>query len=135
MNRPRLILVGDAPAGLPERLQAFSGEADVLIAADDDEARALVGAGEEADGAADAARLQAEAARRVLADVRATLARVHHDANNPLAIIAGNAQLLVEVGGAVGLDEDLMQPIRDIDEASALLAGVLRRLVELRDAL
>lgn len=71
----------------------------------------------------------------ILRRVRHTISRVNHDLNNPLSIISGNAQLLVELARAYDLDGDLMQPIQDIEEASARVAGILRRLIDLRDQL
>lgn len=67
--------------------------------------------------------------------VRHTISRVNHDLNNPLSIISGNAQLLVELANALELDGDLAQPIHDIEEASARVSGILRRLLDLKDQL
>ena len=61
------------------------------------------------------------------------IVRLHHEVNNPLAIISGNAQLLVELARAMDMDEDLLGPIRDIEEASRRLADSLRGLARLRD--
>lgn len=80
-----------------------------------------------------------ETARReelmgVLREVRAVLSRVYHDANNPLAIISGNAQFMLELSKAMELDDDLIQPVQDIEEASRRVAEALRELVPLREA-
>lgn len=69
----------------------------------------------------------------VLREVRVALATVFHDANNPLAIISGNAQYLVELSRMMDLDEDLVQPIHDIEEASRRVADKLRDLAVLRE--
>ena len=69
----------------------------------------------------------------VLREIRAKLSTVFHDANNPLAIISGNAQYLVEVGAMMNLDEEVMQPIRDIEEASRRVADKLRDLARLKE--
>ena len=61
------------------------------------------------------------------------IVRLHHEVNNPLAIISGNAQLLVELARAMDVDEDLLGPIRDIEEASRRLTDSLRGLARLRD--
>jgi|GEM_PF-4468111 len=63
--------------------------------------------------------------------IRSALLRVNHDINNPLSIISGNAQLLLELARAMGLDESLIQPMRDIDEACQRASQLLGGLVEL----
>lgn len=57
-----------------------------------------------------------------------------HDINNPLSIISGNAQLLLELSRALDLDPDVAKPIRDIEEASQRLARMIERLNALNDA-
>ncbi len=62
----------------------------------------------------------------VLEGVRQRLSRLKHDLNNPLAIVTGNAQLLIEIARALELDSDLLQPMKDIEEAggrASILAG------------
>jgi nitrogen-specific signal transduction histidine kinase len=71
--------------------------------------------------------------RAQLRAVSEAIVRLHHEVNNPLAIISGNAQLLAEVGRAEGLSEDLMGPILDIEAATERLAESLRRLAALRE--
>jgi DNA-binding NtrC family response regulator len=61
----------------------------------------------------------------LLSQLRAAIARVHHQMNNPLSIISGNAQLLMELGRMLDLDQDVIQPIQDIEEATVRLAGLL----------
>lgn len=61
------------------------------------------------------------------------IVRLHHEVNNPLAIISGNAQLLLELARGMHLDADLLGPITDIEEASHRLADSLRGLARLRD--
>ncbi len=80
-----------------------------------------------------AADSEAEALRASLRAVSDAIVRLHHEVNNPLAIISGNAQLLVEVGRAEGLSDDLMGPILDIEAASERLAASLRSLAALRE--
>lgn len=63
------------------------------------------------------------------------IAKVHHDLKNPLSIISGNAQFLLELNKALELDDDVVASIRDIDEAARDLEKALDRLIELRDAL
>lgn len=69
----------------------------------------------------------------VIRRLRRSLGRVFHDANNPLAIVSGNAQFLLELGKSKGLGRDLVQPIEDIDEASERVAAGLRDIAKLRD--
>lgn len=68
-------------------------------------------------------------------DLQGALRRVTHDINNPLSIISGNAQLLLELSRVLDLDPDVAKPIRDIEEASQRLANMVERLNALNDAL
>ena len=63
------------------------------------------------------------------------IAKVHHDLKNPLSIIAGNAQFLLELHKALELDADVVSSIRDINEAAQELESALDRLVTLRESL
>lgn len=67
-------------------------------------------------------------------DLKVALNRVTHDINNPLAIISGNAQLLLELARALELDPDVAKPIQDIEEASQRLASMVERLNALNEA-
>ncbi len=78
-------------------------------------------------------RMTLEEAAKLLESIRVNLSRVNHDINNPLSIISGNAQLLLELAYAMDLQDDLVQPIRDIEEASRRIADLLHKLVVLRD--
>lgn len=137
-DRPRLVLFGTASAALRARLDALADAAEIVYAADP-EAVAFASANQPAVGAfADDEEGRSEvveAAQLVLRRVRTEITAVHHDVNNPLAIIAGNAQLLLELARVMDLDADLMHPIRDIEEASGRLAEILQRLARLREAL
>jgi len=66
-------------------------------------------------------------------DLQVALRRVTHDINNPLSIISGNAQLLLELARVLDLDPDVAKPIRDIEEASHRLANMVSRLNSLND--
>lgn len=68
-------------------------------------------------------------------EVGPRIAKVHHDLKNPLSIIAGNAQFLLELHKAMELDADVVSSIRDIDEAAQDLENALDRLVTLRESL
>ena len=67
------------------------------------------------------------------AALRRTLSQVTHDINNPLSIIVGNAQLLLELARSIDLDDDLLKPIEDIEEASQRLSGMVDRLNRVND--
>ena len=71
----------------------------------------------------------------MLREIRAALSSIFHDVNNPLAIISGNAQFLVELTNGMEVDEELVQPIRDIEEASRRVAERLRELARLKEAI
>ena len=64
-----------------------------------------------------------------------TLSRIYHDTNNPLAIVSGNAQFLLELSKTMDVDEDLLQPMQDIEEASERVAQGLKEISRLRDDL
>ncbi len=67
--------------------------------------------------------------------LRRILGKLYHDTNNPLAIVSGNAQFLLELARAMELEDDLVQPMRDIEEASERVAEGLRDISRLRDRL
>ena len=67
--------------------------------------------------------------------LRDMVTEVAHDINNPLAIISGNAQLLLELARMMDLDPDVAKPIGDIEEASRQLAQMVRRLDVVKEAL
>ena len=71
--------------------------------------------------------------KKLIETVRSTVANVKHEINNPLAIISGNAQLLLELAGLMDLDEELVKPLRDIEEASLRIAESLEKLNSIRD--
>ncbi len=82
---------------------------------------------------ADLALLGADELATRLRRLSDEVGRLYHDANNPLAVISGNAQLLLEIGAAEGLSSDVMEPVADIEVAAQRLVAVLRRLARLRD--
>ncbi|MES3630292.1 MAG: histidine kinase dimerization/phospho-acceptor domain-containing protein [Longimonas sp.] len=63
-------------------------------------------------------------------DVLSTLL---HDLNNPLSIIDGNAQFLLEVARDEEQDGPVQEALRDIHDATGQLSRRLKRLEELRD--
>ncbi len=70
---------------------------------------------------------------KLIETVRSTVANVKHEINNPLAIISGNAQLLLELARLMDLDEELVKPIRDIEEASQRIGQSLEKLNSIND--
>lgn len=75
---------------------------------------------------------------RTLRDLRGRLSRVHHDLNNPLSVVSGNAQLLRELSKALGVEEEFQGPLDDLEAAVDKLSEsadglilVRRMLVEL----
>lgn len=70
---------------------------------------------------------------KLIETVRSTVANVKHEINNPLAIISGNAQLLLELARLMDLDEEIVKPIRDIEEASQRIGQSLEKLNHIND--
>mgnify|MGYP002763517178 CR=1 FL=1 len=68
-----------------------------------------------------------------LDDVRETVSSVHHDLNNPLSIISGNAQFLLEISQEEELDEQFVSSAQDIKEAAQRMADSLHRLARLKE--
>lgn len=67
--------------------------------------------------------------RAELRVLRSEIRRVCHDIQNPVAIISGNAQLLVEIARGLALPDEVLLPVTDLIEANQLLA---ERVEELR---
>ena len=78
-------------------------------------------------------RVRRQEQMKLIDTLRATVATVKHEINNPLAIISGNAQLLLELSRMMDLDEDLVKPIRDIEEASLRITDSLNKLNSIKD--
>jgi signal transduction histidine kinase len=66
---------------------------------------------------------------------RSQLSRIHHDLNNPLSVISGNAELLAELSRALGLEEELGGPIDDLSAAVDQLTENVDRLLAVRGLL
>ena len=64
--------------------------------------------------------------------LRAEIGRVAHDLANPLAVVAGNAQLGAELALALGADASIGKAFEDIEEAGQVLAERLGQLAALR---
>ena len=68
----------------------------------------------------------------VLLEVRDELSRVAHALNNPLAVIAGNAQLAVEMAQAVTTDETIVESLDAIVKAASELEALFGEVAGLR---
>lgn len=73
-------------------------------------------------------------AQAVLLHVRSELARIAHDLNNPLAIIAGNVQLAREVARVEPPDEAIDEGLSNISEAARALETLIGQIGDLRSA-
>ena len=69
----------------------------------------------------------------VLSDVHDTVSSVHHDLNNPLSIITGNAQFLLELSKEKDLDQQFESSAEDIREAAERMAESLHRLAQIKE--
>jgi signal transduction histidine kinase len=70
-----------------------------------------------------------------LDDLHDTVSTVYHDLNNPLSIISGNAQFLLEISREEDLDEQFVSSAKDIKEASQRMADSLHKLTRLKEQL
>lgn len=68
-------------------------------------------------------------------EIREVISSVYHALNNPLSIISGNAQFLLELSQEEELDDQFVSSARDIQEASQRMSESLQRLTRLRDSL
>lgn len=68
-------------------------------------------------------------------EVRDTISSVYHDLNNPLSIISGNAQFLLEISRDADMDEQFITSVQDIQEAAQRMADSLNRLTRLKEQL
>lgn len=67
-----------------------------------------------------------------LAALAEELSRVAHSLNNPLAVIAGNVQLGLELARATGTDPDVMESLENIAQAATDLEGRFAEIAALR---
>ncbi len=67
-----------------------------------------------------------------LGHVADELSRVAHALNNPLAVIAGNAQLALEMAGALDTDPAIVESLQAIDLAAAELGALFAEVAGLR---
>ena len=73
-----------------------------------------------------------DAVREALVGLRDEMSRVAHALNNPLAVIAGNAQLGLEVGAALGVDPDVTRAFAEIQTAATDLGDLFAEVAALR---
>ena len=73
-----------------------------------------------------------EEVERALAELRDEMSRVAHALNNPLSVIAGNAQLGLELGAALGVDADVTGAFEQIQQAAAELGDLFGEVAALR---
>lgn len=67
-----------------------------------------------------------------LARIRRSLSAIYHDINNPISIVVGNAELLMEMAVSAGLGPDFIDPLADIGKASEQISEHVERLMELK---
>ncbi len=72
-----------------------------------------------------------EVYREKLRTARKAVTKLYHDANNPLAILVGNAQLAREVASSLELGDEIMEPLEDIDRAVQRLTEHMDRLADI----
>lgn len=70
-----------------------------------------------------------------IATIRGQLSKVHHDINNPLAVISGNVELVTELVKMLGMEADLSGPLDDISLAVEQLTMHIDRLMVVRNQL
>jgi len=97
-------------------------------------AQTVAPAAEPAAGA-DRPAVDPDDARAVLTEVRDRLAHLAHALNNPMAVIAGNAQLGQEVARATGADPEVLAALDDVAAGADALAALLDDLTALRRSL
>ena len=72
------------------------------------------------------------AGREALEEIRGELSRVAHALNNPLAVIAGNAQLGAEMASMIPTDATIVESLGAIREAAAELEALFSDVAALR---
>lgn len=75
---------------------------------------------------------KAQDPRMSIHELHKRLTEIKHDANNPLAIVSGNAQLLTELARAMDLGPDFLEPLADIEEACERVEEALQGLTTLQ---
>ena len=70
-----------------------------------------------------------------LETIRVQLSKIHHDLNNPMSVISGNAELLAELTKALGVEGELGGPLEDLARAVDQMADNADRLLAVRGLL
>ena len=63
------------------------------------------------------------------------ISSVYHDLNNPLSIISGNAQFLLELSREEDIDDQFVSSVQDIKEAAQQMAESMERLNRLKESM
>jgi hypothetical protein len=130
-------LPGDAALDALALRARLGARAPVFVLGQDgvgpDALRRALGLPDEGPGG-DGAAAEADA-RALLDEVRLALGRAVHAANNPLTVVAGNAQFLLEVATSMELDPTLVRSLEDIEMAGRQLQEALADLAAARQRL
>ncbi|MEL6614606.1 MAG: histidine kinase dimerization/phospho-acceptor domain-containing protein [Bacteroidota bacterium] len=128
--------LGFVDAGDPRVLGALVAWSFGLHAPDDD---ALASGAPEASGETDpdptvgaSAPEAATDVQAVLGPIRDEMSRITHDLNNPLAVIAGNVQLVRELMAVAPEDEMIPTSVADIGIAAGELVALVDQITALR---
>jgi signal transduction histidine kinase len=68
-------------------------------------------------------------------DAQEAISSVYHDLNNPLSIISGNAQFLLELSREEDIDDQFVSSVQDIKEAAQQMAESMERLNRLKEVM
>ena len=82
-----------------------------------------------------AAHARADQALLQSRSIEQELGRFSHDISNPLSIISGNVQLLLELSEELGLSEETRSYVEDIDVACRRVVDELQRVQKIRSSL
>jgi signal transduction histidine kinase len=79
------------------------------------------------------ASIPEEQIEELLTVIRTNISKVHHELNNPLSIICGNAELLITLAQLMDLGDDIVGPLKDIEVAGQQMADSMHKLIVLRE--
>ena len=65
--------------------------------------------------------------------LRQSLSAIYHDINNPISIVVGNAELLLEMAQSSGLGPEFVDPLVDIGKAAQDISAQVERMIELKN--
>lgn len=75
--------------------------------------------------------MASDASPQDLDAMRREIRRIYHDIKNPVAIIAGNAELMREIIKGMDVGDEIQMSVSDILEASGLLSDRVDQLKEI----